>query len=245
MVSQPKPATGKSPYYDIAEKYGIEVAFRPFVKTVPVSAKEFRSQRLNLADYTAVVFTSKIGIDNYFALCEANRVIVPETMRYFCTTESVALYLQKYIVYRKRKIVFGKTGKLDELEQQLVKHSKEKFLIPVADVFSDDQFGVFKKLKIDYTTAVMYRTVTNDFEEGEDKSFDVFLFFTAVGVQCYINNFKEVDPKSVVLGAFGPAAVDAVKESNLELHIEAPTPTALSMPAALDAYLSKHLKAKE
>ena len=161
LVSQPKPTSEKSPYYDMAEKYGVKIDFRPFIKVESVSAKEFRQQKISIPEYTAVIFTARTAIDHFFRLCEELRVTIPETMKYFCTTEAIALYLQKYIIYRKRKIFFGNSGKLDDLVPSLLKHSGEKFLFPVSDVHKE-QTSVLEKHKINYTKAIMYRTVSND-----------------------------------------------------------------------------------
>ncbi|MDE6772090.1 MAG: uroporphyrinogen-III synthase, partial [Muribaculaceae bacterium] len=159
LVSQPKPTSDKSPYFEIAEKHNVEIVFRPFIKVEGLSAKEFRQSKINLADFTAVIFTARTAVDNFFRLCEECRVSVPDTMRYFCTTEQVALYLQKYIVYRKRKISFGMTGKLDDSQflQAVQKNHKEKFLFPVSDVHTVNTKPL-DDLKINYTPAVMYRT---------------------------------------------------------------------------------------
>ena len=144
LVSQPKPASEKSPYFDIAEKYGVEIDFRPFIKVEPLSSKEFRQQKISILDHTAVVFTARTAIDHFFHLCEELRVAIPETMKYFCMTEAIAVYLQKYIVYRKRKIFFGQTGKLDDLVTVIGKHAKEKYLVPVSDVHKDDLLTMFE-----------------------------------------------------------------------------------------------------
>ena len=158
LVSQPKPASEKSPYFDIAEKYGVEIDFRPFIKVEPLSSKEFRQQKISILDHTAVVFTARTAIDHFFHLCEELRVAIPETMKYFCMTEAIAVYLQKYIVYRKRKIFFGQTGKLDDLVTVIGKHAKEKYLVPVSDVHKDDLLTMLEAKKISFTKAVMYRT---------------------------------------------------------------------------------------
>jgi uroporphyrinogen-III synthase len=176
LVSQPKPSSEKSPYYDICNKYGVEMVFRPFIKIEGLTAKEFRAAKVNLADYTGIIFTSRTAVDHYFRLCEESRVKVPDTMRYFCTTESIALYLQRYIVYRKRKISFGKTGKLDDsqLVASLVKNNKEKFLFPISDVHKED-VEELRKLGLDVTKVVMYRTVSNDFQPDEDLDYDMLV----------------------------------------------------------------------
>lgn len=245
LVSQPKPATEKSPYYDIAEKYGVEVVFRPFIKVEGISAKDFRQQRIQLAEYTAVVFTAKTAIDHYFALCTEMRVTVPETMKYFCTTEAIALYLQKYIVYRKRKIFFGKSGKIDDLVPFINKHNGEKYLVPVSDVHSEELTQVLDKLTVSHTKAVMYRTVSNDFTPDEPFDYDMFLFFSPNGISALMKNFPEFVQGDVRIGAFGTTTAKAVKEAGLRLDYEAPRPEAPSMTAALDLYLKEQMKGKK
>lgn len=159
------------------------MVFRPFIKIEGLTAKEFRAAKVNLADYTGIIFTSRTAVDHYFRLCEESRVKVPDTMRYFCTTESIALYLQRYIVYRKRKISFGKTGKLDDsqLVASLVKNNKEKFLFPISDVHKED-VEELRKLGLDVTKVVMYRTVSNDFQPDEDLDYDMLVFFSPAGI---------------------------------------------------------------
>ena len=166
LVSQPKPSSDKSPYYEIAERHGVELVFRPFIKVEGLTSKEFRQSKVSIPEYTAVIFTARTAIDHFFRLCEEMRISIPDTMKYFCTTESIALYLQKYIVYRKRKIFFGDTGKLEGLESYFIKHNKEKFLYVVSDVHKEYS-KVLVSNKINYTKAVMYRTVSNDFGPEE------------------------------------------------------------------------------
>ena len=240
LVSQPKPTTDKSPYYDIAAKHGVEVVFRPFIKVEGLSAKEFRSQKINLADYTAVIFTSRHAVDHFFRLCEECRVKVPDTMRYFCTTEAIALYLQKYIVYRKRKISFGTTGKLDDpqLIAAIVKNKKEKFLFPVSDVNKDNS-TILTDNKIDFTKAVMYRTVSNDIGPDEPFDYDVLLFFSPAGIATLKKDFPDFDQETngKYIGTFGAATSKACTDVGLRLDFSAPTPACPSMTAALDAFL--------
>ena len=157
LVSQPQPASGKSPYFEIASRHGVEVVFRPFIKVEGLSAKEFRQQKINISDFTAVIFTARTAIDHFFRLCEETRVNVPDTMKYFCTNEQIALYLQKYTTFRKRRIFFGATGKLDGLSTMLQKHNKEKYLFVVSDVHDSADVAPLEKAGINYTTAVMYR----------------------------------------------------------------------------------------
>lgn len=236
LVSQPRPTSDKSPYFDIAAKYGIEIVFRPFVKVEGLSAKEFRSQKINLADYTAIVFNSRNAVDNFFRLCEETRVSVPDTMKYFCTTESIALYLQKYTVYRKRKIFHGETGKLEELMPFIIKHNKEKFLYAVSDVHKDDT-SLLDSNNINYTKAVMYRTVSNDFGPDEEFDYDMLIFFSPNGIASLLKNFPNFEQGDIRIGCLGSTTAKAVRDAGLRLDIEAPNPQAPSMTAALENYL--------
>ena len=239
LVSQPKPTSEKSPYFDLAEKYGVEIEFRPFIKVEPLSSKEFRQQRISILDYSAVVFTARTGIDHFFRLCEELRVTIPETMKYFCISESIAVYLQKYIVYRKRKIFFDASGKLDDLVTIIAKHPKEKYLVPVSDVHKDDLKLKLEAKKIDFTEAVMYRTVSNDFKADESFDYDMLVFFSPAGISSLLKNFPNFNQKDIRIGCFGPTTAKAVKDAGLRLDVEAPTPEAPSMTAALEQYLKK------
>lgn len=243
LVSQPKPSSEKSPYYEIAEKYGVQIEFRPFIKVEGLSAKEFRQSKISISDFTAIIFTARTAIDHFFRLCEEMRVNIPDTMKYFCTTEAIALYLQKYIPYRKRKIFHGLTGKLDDpqLVASLVKHKKEKFLFAVSDVHNDDA-NVLDTNHINYTKAVMYRTVSNDFAAGEPFDYDMLLFFSPAGISSLLKNFPEFQQNDIRIGCFGATTAQAVKDAGLRLDIEAPSPKAPSMTAALDNYLREELK---
>ena len=238
LVSQPKPASDKSPYYEIAEKYGVEIDFRPFIKVEGLSAKEFRQSKVNIADYTAVIFTARTAIDHFFRLCEEMRITIPDTMKYFCTTESIALYLQKYIIYRKRKIFHANTGRLEDLQPFLTKHSKERFLFAVSDVHNGDT-NFLDKMGIDYTRAVMYRTVSNDFSPEEPFDYDMLLFFSPAGINSLLKNFPDFNQDNIRIGCFGATTAKAVKDAGLRLDIEAPTPKAPSMTAALENYLKE------
>ncbi|MDD2415968.1 MAG: uroporphyrinogen-III synthase [Parabacteroides sp.] len=244
LVSQPKPATEKSPYFDIAEKYGVEIDFRPFFKVEPLSSKEFRQQKISILDHTAVIFTSRHAINYFFHLCEELRVSIPETMKYFCITEAIAVYLQKYIVYRKRKIFFSQTGKVDDLGVIVSKHAKEKYLVPVSDVHKEDLLSLLETKKISFTKAVMYRTVSNDFEDNEKFDYDMLVFFSPSGISSLFKNFPNFDQKDIKIGCFGPTTAKAVKDAGLRLDVEAPTPEAPSMTAALEQYLKKQMSEK-
>jgi len=242
LVSQPKPTTSKSPYYDIGSKYGVEVDFRPFIKVEPIDVREFRQQRISVLDYTAVIFTARTAVDHFFHICEEMRVTVPETMKYFCITENIAVYLQKYTIYRKRKVFYGSNGQLDDLVRLIWKHPKEKYLIPVSDVHKQDLMLSLNTKKINYRTAIMYRTVSNDFTPEEKFDYDILLFFSPQGISSLLKNFPEFKQNDIRIGCFGTTTAKAAVEAGLRLDIEAPTPEAQSMTAALELFLKKELE---
>jgi len=242
LVSQPKPSSEKSPYYDIAEKYGVKIDFRPFIKVESLSAREFRQQKVSILDHTAVVFTSRHAIDHFFTLCTELRVSIPETMKYFCTSEQVALYIQKYVQYRKRKVFFGATGKFADLLPAIVKHGSEKYFVPMSDVHTSEIKDALEAKKIQHSLAVMYRTVSNDFTPDEKFDYDMLLFFSPAGIDSLMKNFPDFEQKDMVIGCFGPATAKAVKDAGLRLDLEAPTVEAPSMTAALDKFIAERNK---
>ena len=239
LVSQPKPTSEKSPYFDIAEKCGVELVFRPFIKVEGLTPKEFRQQKINILNYTAIVFTSRHAIDNFFLLCKEMRVNIPEDMKYFCVTETIALYIQKYVQYRKRKVFFGSTGKIDDLLPTMVKHKTEKYLVPLSDVHNDSVMTLLDSKKLNHAECVMYRTVSNDFtpEEVKDFDYDMLVFFSPSGVDSLIKNFPDFDQEKVAIATFGPATAKAVKDAGLRLDLEAPSAKYPSMTGALLHYL--------
>lgn len=239
LVSQPKPTSEKSPYFDIAEKYGVKIDFRPFIKVESLSAKEFRQQKVSILDHTAIVFTSRHAIDHFFNLCVELRVTIPETMKYFCTSETIALYIQKYVQYRKRKVFFGATGKFADLVPLMVKHNTEKYFVPMSDVHYDEVKDLLDKNKIQHTEAVMYRTVSNDFKPEEMSDYDMLVFFSPAGIQSLMKNFPGFEQKDIAIGCFGPTTAKAIKEAGLRLDLEAPSAAAPSMPAALDLFIGE------
>lgn len=236
LVSQPKPTSEKSPYYEIAKNYGVDIVFRPFIKVEGLTSKEFRQQKISIPDFTAVIFTARTAIDHFFRLCEEMRITIPDTMKYFCTTESIALYLQKYTVYRKRKIFHGETGKLEDLMPYIIKHSKEKFLYAVSDVHKDDS-TLLDSNHINYTKAVMYRTVSNDFTPEEKFDYDMLIFFSPSGIVSLLKNFPNFEQGDIRIGCFGSTTAKAVKDAGLRLDFDAPSVQAPSITAALENYL--------
>lgn len=243
LVSQPKPTSEKSPYYDLADKYGLKIDFRPFIKVDPIYAKEFRQQKVSIMDHTAVVFTARTAIDHFFRLCEEMRLAVPEAMKYFCISEQVALYLQKYIVYRKRKIFHAATGKLDELAQLIQKHATDTFLVPISDVHKDDLLIKLDEKKVVYTKAIMYRTVSNDFQPDETFDYDMLVFFSPSGVASLMKNFPEFQQGEIAIATLGHSTGKAVTDTGLRLDVLAPTPEAPSITAAIDIFLKENQKA--
>lgn len=242
LVSQPKPSSEKSPYFDIAKKNNVEMVFRPFFKVEGITAKEFRLQKISLLNHTAVVFTSRHAIDNYFKLAKELRVTIPEEMKYFCVTETIALYIQKYTQYRKRKVFFGTTGKIDDLLPSMMKHKTEKYLVPLSSVHNDNVKNLLDSKKLTHTECVMFRTVSDDLTPEEVKNFDydMLVFFSPTGVKALKKNFPEFKQGDIKIAAFGPATAKMITDEGLTLHLEAPSKEYPSMSSALEAFLSKH-----
>ncbi|MBQ3753869.1 MAG: uroporphyrinogen-III synthase [Prevotella sp.] len=239
LVSQPKPASEKSPYYDIASKFDVELIFRPFIKVEGMSAKEFRTQKVSILDYTAIVFTSRHAIDHFFTLAKELRVNIPEDMKYFCVTETIALYIQKYVQYRKRKVFFGTTGRVDDLLPTMIKHKTEKYLVPMSDVHNDSLTQLLDSKKLNHKEVVMYKTVSNDFTPEEVKNFDydMLIFFSPSGIEALTKNFPDFKQGDIAIATFGPSTAKAAKEAGLRLDIEAPNEKYPSMTGALQHYL--------
>jgi uroporphyrinogen-III synthase len=217
----------------------VELVFRPFIKVEKLSAKEFRQQKVNILDYTAIVFTSRHAIDHFFTLAKELRVNIPEDMKYFCVTETIALYIQKYVQYRKRKVFYGTTGKIQDIVPTMVKHKTEKYLVPMSDVHNDDVKNLLDSKKLIHTECVMYRTVSNDFTEEEIKNFDydMLVFFSPSGIESLTKNFPDFNQGNVAIATFGPTTAKAVHDAGLRLDLEAPTEKYPSMTGALQHYL--------
>ena len=241
LVSQPKPSSEKSPYYDIARDFNVELVFRPFIKVEGITQQEFRKQKINIQEYTAIVFTSRHAIDHFFQLTKDMRITMPETTKYFCVTETIALYIQKYEPYRKRKIFFGGTGKIDDLLPSMQKHKSEKFLVPMSDVANDTVSKLLESKGLQHKECVMYRTVSNNFTEQEiaDFDYDMAIFFSPAGVKALKENFPDIKPDELKIGTFGPSTAKAVKEMGLNLDLEAPSQKYPSMTGALRHFLQE------
>ena len=243
MVSQPKPTTPKSPYFDLAEKSNVKIDFRPFIQVEGIDSKDFRKQKINVLDHTAVVFTSRTAIDHFFRICEETRVTVPETMKYFCISEATAFYLQKYIVFRKRKI-FHSTGKFADLVDVIKKHKEEKFLVPLSDIHKQEIPDLLNKAKVKYTKAIFYRTVSSDLSDIKEIDYDILVFFSPSGIASLFQNFPDFKQNDIAIASFGPATAKAVTEAGLRLDIQAPMPQAPSMTAALELFIKQQNKNK-
>ena len=243
LVSQPKPSSDKSPYYDIAAKYGVEIEFRPFIKVEGIDSKEFRSQKISILDHTAVIFTSRHAIDHFFQLCKEMRVVIPDDMKYFCVTEQIALYIQKYVQYRKRKVFYGTTGKINDLLPAMTKHKNERYFVPLSDVHNDDIKNLLDEKKLRHTEGVMYRTVSNNFRSDEPFDYDMIVFFSPSGVRSLLENFPDFKQDKIAIATFGPTTAKAVRDAGLRLDLEAPTQQYPSITSAIDAFIAKENKA--
>ena len=238
LVTQPKPETEKSPYYDLSKKYCVKIEFRPFIHVEPISAKEFRKDKINISDFSAVILTSRNAADHFFRMCIEMRVNVPESMKYFCVSESTAYYLQKFVVYRKRKIFFGKQTIID-LMDVIKKHKKEKFLVPCTDIHKQEIFETLDSHNIDYNKATMYKTVASDLSDLAEVNYDVLVFFSPSGITSLFKNFPKFKQNNTRIAAFGPTTAQAVLDAGLHLDIQAPVPAAPSMTMALEQYIRK------
>ncbi len=238
LVTQPKPETDKSPYFDLAKKHSLKIDFRPFIQVEPISAKDFRKDKVNIPEHTAVILTSRNAADHFFRICTELRITVPETMKYFCVSESTAYYLQKFVVFRKRKIFFGKQT-INDLMDVLKKHKKEKFLVPCTDIHKQEIFETLDTHGLDYTKAVIYKTVASDLSDLEKVNYDVLVFFSPSGITSLLKNFPKFKQNNTRIAAFGPTTAQAVLDAGLRLDIQAPVPAAPSMTMALEQYIKK------
>lgn len=238
LVTQPQPDTEKSPYFDLAKKFGLTIDFRPFIHVEGVSAQDFRKSKVNILDHTAIILTSRNAVDHFFRLCSEMRVTVPDEMKYFCISESTAYYLQKYVVYRKRKIFHGKQTFKDLLEV-IKKHKGENFLLPCSDIVRGDIVTMLTKNKIQHTKAIFYKTVCSDLSDLADVNYDVLVFFSPYDIKSLFQNFPDFKQNKTRIAAFGATTLKAANEAKLKVDIPAPTAEAPSMTMAIEQYLGK------
>ena len=239
LVSQPEPQNPKSPYFELAKKYNLKIEFKPFIQVEGIPVKDFRHQKINILDFSAIVFTSKTGIDHFFRICNELRICVPDTMKYFCITENVAFYLQKYIVYRKRKIFHGK-AKFQDLIDVIVKHRDDNFFVPLSEPHNAEIPDLLDKHGIKFTIGTLYKTICSNFSNVNDFDYDILVFYSPTGIKSLKENFPNFVQGDVKIAVFGPATASAVEQEGLRLDIIAPNPKAPSMTMALDDFLKEY-----
>ena len=236
LVSQPEPKTDKNPFSDLADRFNLQVDYRSFIHVEGVDPQDFRQQRLNLANYTAVIFTSRMAIDHYFRIAKETRFTVPDDMKYFCVSEAVAYYLQNYVVYRKRKIFFGKQT-FQDLMQLVVKHKAEKYIVPCSDIQRKNIPEQLEKNNVEYQNAILYKTVCSDLSDLEEVKYDMLVFYSPSGIQSLIKNFPGFKQNGTKIAAFGPTTAMAAKQAGLRIDIQAPTPGLPSMTMAIENFI--------
>jgi len=240
LISQPQPADPqKSPYYELAKKHNLKIDYFKFIKIEGISAREFRKDKVYIQDHSAIIFTSRNAVDHFFRIAEEMRVEVPDTMKYFCVSESVAFYLQKYVQYRKRKIFHGQHS-FSDLMDVIKKHKNETYLLPCSDIHKADIPCQLEGNNINYHKAILYRTVASDLSDLDLKKYDLMVFFSPSGVASLYKNFPDFEQGNTLIAAFGPTTTKAVEEAGMTLNINAPTKTAPSMSMAIDEYLKNN-----
>lgn len=243
LISQPRPAVlEKSPFFELSNKYGIEVDYKPLIRVVGVSLKEFRSQRIEILDHTAVIFTSRTTVDSFFKVCEEARITVPETMKYICNTEAVALYLQKYIVYRKRKISFA-DGSFTSLVEQIVKHKEERFLLALSEPHKPELPDTLQTLKLAVDPVILSRTVAAELEDVKLDEYGLLALYSPSDIKTLVEKFGTENLPA--LAVFGEGTLRAALNAGLTVSANAPTPQVPSMAKAVDLYLEKVAKGEE
>lgn len=244
LVSQPQPTDfEKSPYGEIAKKYNVNISFRKFFVIEGIPAKEFRKDRINILDYSAVIFTSRNAVDHYFRMCKEMRTEVPETMKYFSISESTAYYLQKYVQFRKRKIFHSKENAANLIDL-IKKHKTEKFLFPCSDIHKEEIPKMLEDNKINYKKATIYRTLASDLSDLDIKKFDMLVFFSPSGIKSLLKNYPDFTQNDTIIGGFGSTTHKAIRDAGLTLNIDAPSQTAPSMTMAIDLFLQNEAKKK-
>ena len=244
LVSQPEPVDlEKSPYGELARNFNLDINFNKFIKIEGVNSKEFRQHRIQLLDFTAIIFTSRNAVDHFFRLAKDLRTEIPDTMKYFCISESTAFYLQKYVQYRKRKIFHGRQS-FDQLLEIIKKHKEDKYLLPCSDIHKASMTRLLEENEVDYQKAVFYKTLASDLSHLDIKEYDMLIFFSPSGVKALIKNFPEFKQNSTLIAAFGPTTAKAIDDAGLKLNISAPTKTAPSMTMAIEQYIHRMNKKK-
>ncbi len=241
LVSQPPPTADNSPYFDLEKKYKLKIDFRQFIQIEGVEVAEVRKQKVNIPAHTAIILTSRNAVDHFFRICEEIRFNVPNEMKYFCTSEAIAYYLQKYVVYRKRKIYFG-NGPFSDLIPLMKKHKDEKYLLPSSDILKPIIPNSLKENKINYSRAILYNTVSSDLSDLANVSYDVLVFFSPSGIKSLLENFPDFVQNETLLAGFGSTTHKAIEEAGLRVDIKTPTPKLPSMTMAIEDYIKQSLK---
>jgi len=241
LISQPKPKTAKSPYFELENKYGLEMVFRPFIKIEPMTARDFRLQKVPIPGHTAVVFTSRHGIDHFFNLVKELRVTIKSDMKYFCKSEQVALYIQKYVQYRKRKVFFPETGLIEDLIEIMKKHNDEYYFVPQSSAHNNDLKDMMDAAELKHDEAVMYYTVSNDFSKDEPLDYNMLVFFSPEGIHSLTKNFPDFKQGDVAIACMGQNTIAAAQEAGLRVDMQ-PTPELRSVPAIIEDYIKKNKK---
>lgn len=240
LITQPRPDTEKSPYFELAKKYDLKLEFHPFIRVEGLSGKDFRRQRVDINEFTAIIFTSRNAVDHFFRICDELKVKVSQDMKYFCITEAVALYLQKFILYRKRKVFYSADGSTDGLIEVINKHkNNEKFIVPTSDSGKNEVRDFLAKHNATFAEATFFKTVSNDIAPVMKSAYDMIVFFSPFSVQTLFENDPKFKQNGTIIGAFGPTTSKAVEESGLRLDVKAPAPNAPSMVSALERYLQE------
>lgn len=243
LITQPKPESEKSPYFELAKRFNLTLAFHPFIRVEGLSGKDFRRQKVDITEHTAIIFTSRSAVDHFFRIAEEMKVKISQDMKYFCSTEAVALYLQKFILYRKRKVFFSADGSNAGLLEVIGKHkNNEKFILPKADNGKNDIQQYLEKNNANFAEVTLYRTLANDVASIMKNTFDMIVFFSPFSVQALLEHDPKFKQNGTVIGAFGPTTSKAVEDTGLTLQVKAPAPNAPSMVAALEQFLQKFEK---
>ena len=243
LITQPRPETDKSPYFELAKKYDLKLEFHPFIRVEGVTGKDFRKQRVDISEYSAIIFNSRNAVDHFFRICEELKVKVSQDMKYFCITEAVALYLQKFILYRKRKVFYSADGSADGLLDVLNKHKlNEKFIVPTSDSGKNEVRDFLQKHNASFIDATLFRTVSNDIAPVMNTEYDMIVFFSPFSVQTLFEHDPKFNQNGTLIGAFGPTTSKAIEEAGLRLDVKAPAPNAPSMISALETYLQQKKK---
>lgn len=243
LVSQPKPTSDKSPYLTWEKKFGVNLTFHQFIKVEELTPREFRAQHINVLDYNAIIFNSRLGIDHFFHLCEEMRVNIPETMHYYCISESIANYLQKYIEFRKRRVFFSQHNQLENLIPMMKRRPADKFLMIMSDIHNDEAIQMFAKHKITVTPAVMYRTVQNPLTaEQKKEAFDMYVLFTPAGVAAFKKSYPRFKQDEKIIACYGAGTAQALRDLKLRVDIETPSEKYQSITSAIEDFLKENHK---